>query len=127
MSERAVGDYLIELGYVGAWNCGEGGTAQECWDNLVLKNLKSEVIPTLVGSINKDAFISRVNELKNEYTLKQVREKRTSLLAECDWVVLSDVSKTNIDEWKTYRQALRDLPASITDFDAEVIYPVIPK
>lgn len=36
------------------------------------------------------------------------RNKRNSLLAETDWMAGSDVTMSN--EWKTYRQALRDLP-----------------
>ena len=122
MCEQAVGDYLLELGYAGAWNCGEGGTAKMCWDRLVLKNWT----PENAGMLDKETFISRVNELKNEYILKQVRTKRTSLLAECDWVVLSDVSVVNIHEWKIYRQKLRDLPSTIKNFDIEVIYPTKP-
>tara|TARA_R110002020_G_scaffold56663_2_gene156588 strand:- start:282 stop:650 length:369 start_codon:yes stop_codon:yes gene_type:complete len=118
MVERAVGEYLIEIGYAGEWNA-VGDTAEECWSTLTLKNWRPEQIEKL----DKESFIMRVNELANEYALKQVREKRTALLAECDWVVLSDVVVHNVEEWKTYRQALRDLPSSITDFDAEVIYP----
>lgn len=36
------------------------------------------------------------------------REDRNQLLVETDWMVLSG---TMSDSWKTYRQALRDLPA----------------
>jgi len=115
---RAVGEYLNELNYVGEWNT-TGETAEECWDNLVLKNWRPEKIETL----DKETFTSRVNDLKNEYALTQIRKKRNSLLAECDWVVLSDVVVHNLGEWTIYRQALRDLPSSITDFDAEGIYP----
>ena len=42
--------------------------------------------------------------------LKRVkREERDNLLSETDWMANSDVTMT--DAWKTYRQALRDLPA----------------
>ena len=37
-----------------------------------------------------------------------VRAKRNILLADCDWRAFSDL--TLADEWKTYRQALRDVP-----------------
>ena len=40
-----------------------------------------------------------------------IRQERTNLLAKTDWMTLSD-SPTMSDAWKTYRQALRDLPAS---------------
>tara|TARA_R100000231_G_scaffold3393_3_gene6144 strand:+ start:801 stop:1070 length:270 start_codon:yes stop_codon:yes gene_type:complete len=38
----------------------------------------------------------------------RVRAERNDLLAECDWRAFSDVALS--DEWKTYRQALRDVP-----------------
>ena len=36
------------------------------------------------------------------------RSERNALLAETDWMASSDLTMS--DEWKTYRQALRDLP-----------------
>ena len=39
-----------------------------------------------------------------------VRIERNRLLSETDWMAGSDVTMT--DAWKTYRQALRDLPAA---------------
>ena len=42
--------------------------------------------------------------------MKQLRVERDLRLAETDWMANSDVTMT--DAWKTYRQALRDLPAS---------------
>jgi hypothetical protein len=40
-----------------------------------------------------------------------LRLKRNKLLAETDWMANSDV--TISDDWKTYRQALRDLPSGL--------------
>jgi len=42
-----------------------------------------------------------------EQSIKDLRHRRNSLLAETDWMANSDV--TISDNWKTYRQALRDL------------------
>ena len=42
--------------------------------------------------------------------MKELRVQRDAKLAETDWTALSDV--TMADNMKTYRQALRDLPAS---------------
>jgi len=39
--------------------------------------------------------------------LEGLRNKRNNLLAETDWMANSDVTMS--DDWKTYRQALRDL------------------
>jgi hypothetical protein len=43
-----------------------------------------------------------------------LRAQRNRRLAESDWTVLGD-SPTSTAAWKTYRQALRDLPANTTD------------
>tara|TARA_Y100001937_G_scaffold71002_1_gene96664 strand:- start:133 stop:426 length:294 start_codon:yes stop_codon:yes gene_type:complete len=40
-----------------------------------------------------------------------LRFKRNNLLAETDWMANSDV--TISDDWKTYRQQLRDLPSGL--------------
>ena len=59
--------------------------------------------------------------------LKNLREERNRRLAEVDWVVIRAFSM-NIpvtDEWKTYMQALRDLP-STTEDPANVVWPVRP-
>lgn len=42
--------------------------------------------------------------------MAELRKQRTALLAETDWMSASDYTMT--DDWKTYRQALRDLPAN---------------
>lgn len=44
-----------------------------------------------------------------------IREERTNLLAESDWMAMSDV--TMADSWKTYRQELRDITKGVTDLD----------
>ncbi len=45
---------------------------------------------------------------------ERLRAQRNRLLAESDWTVLSD-TPTSTAAWKTYRQALRDLPANTTN------------
>ena len=48
--------------------------------------------------------------------MKELRKQRDAKLVETDWTALSDV--TMADNMKTYRQALRDLPASADGKDA---------
>ena len=43
--------------------------------------------------------------------IAELRFKRNNLLAETDWMANSDVTMS--DDWKTYRTALRDLPAGL--------------
>ena len=44
--------------------------------------------------------------------LHYLRKERNRLLQETDWMANSDVTMT--DDWRTYRQALRDLPSNAT-------------
>lgn len=65
-----------------------------------------------------------INETK---PLKNLREERNRRLAEVDWVVIRAFSMNTpvTDEWKTYMQALRDLP-STTEDPANPVWPVRP-
>jgi len=54
---------------------------------------------------------------------EQVREKRDALLTKTDWMANSDVTMS--DEWRTYRAALRDVPAQ-AGFPTSVTWPIEP-
>lgn len=45
---------------------------------------------------------------------QRMRNYRTKLLAACDWTQLVDAVVADQAAWQTYRQALRDAPASWT-------------
>ena len=70
--------------------------------------LESDTAPT-ESEINAE-----VTRLNNAEPIRLLRIERNRLLAACDWVVLTDsqLSTSKKTEWKTYRQSLRDLPAS---------------
>ena len=53
---------------------------------------------------------AEVTRLTNAEPMRLLRVERDKLLAATDWRASSDL--TLADAWKTYRQALRDLPAS---------------
>ena len=53
-----------------------------------------------------------------------IRKDRNSLLTETDWMANSDVTMS--DAWKTYRQELRDIPASNTVYK-DVTWPPKPE
>ena len=48
--------------------------------------------------------------------IANVTKRRNKIIAETDWMANSDVTMT--DAWKTYRQSLRDLPASYSTWDS---------
>ena len=75
-----------------------------------------EAFKTAIAGVDLDAETKESN-------LKIIRENRDKLLEETDWMANSDVTIT--DDWKTYRQALRDLPATTSD-PANPTYPTPP-
>ena len=68
----------------------------------------SYTIPTETEINNK------ISELDSAEAMRLLREVRNQLLSETDWVAARSI-ETGVamsNDWKTYRQALRDLPAS---------------
>ena len=65
-------------------------------------------------------------------TWSNVRLKRNALLAESDWRAMSDLTLS--DEWKTYRQALRDITTQTDAISVNanssvidnIIWPAVP-
>jgi hypothetical protein len=67
---------------------------------------------------------SDVDALEVERATKLLKRKRNQMLASCDWTQVPDAP---VDQaaWATYRQQLRDLPASTTD-PSNVVWPERP-
>lgn len=61
---------------------------------------------------------AKAAELDATFPFEVLRTKRNKLLAETDYLGNSDVTMSTA--WKTYRQALRDLPANQTPVDMEL-------
>ena len=53
---------------------------------------------------------NKISELNSAEAMRLLRLERNARIAETDWRASSDL--TISDAWKTYRQALRDLPAT---------------
>ena len=54
-----------------------------------------------------------VSETMNNVDWYSIKNMRTHILSECDYMFLSD--QTPSQEWIDYRQFLRDLPQNFTD------------
>ena len=67
---------------------------------------KSQTIPT------EDEVNAKLTELTDAYPMKLLREERDRRLKETDWRASSDL--IILEAWKSYRQALRDLPSYST-------------
>ena len=76
----------------------------------------------------KEEFEAKLQELIDAQPLKELRTKRNTLLADVDWVTLKAYSTDTPvpEEWKTYMQALRDLPSNTED-PANPVWPVAPQ
>jgi len=59
-------------------------------------------------AIDEALVQAEVERLIAEQPAKEARATRDRLIAETDWMALSDVQMT--DGWAAYRQALRDVP-----------------
>ena len=66
---------------------------------------------------------AEVIRLTAEQPWAELRQRRNQLLTETDYLALSDSTLT--DEMRSYRQALRDLPANTVD-PANPVWPVKP-
>ena len=55
---------------------------------------------------------AEITRLNNAEPMRLLRVERDTRLAACDWTQSRDVTLSNDADWKTYRQSLRDLPAS---------------
>ena len=82
-------------------------TSQYSWvgtDYSGLTWISSDTKPT-ESEINAE-----LTKLTNAEPMKLLREERNLRLTACDWRASSDLTLSTA--WKTYRQSLRDLPAS---------------
>lgn len=66
-----------------------------------------------------EEFCAKRDEVHFSSALAQVRIRRTKELIETDWIEMPYNRETlaNLDEWLTYRQALRDITTNLTAND----------
>lgn len=133
----------------------EGSIEQEIRKNITLTsdNIPNEdcldfnyLCMSCVYDLDTDTFVV-VGEPPNDYAtydfsasswvwdatlvLNDIRDKRDALLAACDWTQMTDSPLTDLKkaEWVTYRQELRDFPATVTGNPVnknDVTYPTPP-
>ena len=70
-----------------------------------------------ITSLTNDEIATKNNELWMD-----IRIIRDELLTECDWRACSD--RTMSEDWKTYRQALRDITTQSDPYN--ITWPTIP-
>jgi len=94
------------------------------YDNLAWRLIDDEFV-----NVNGAWMLPyKLEALPLEDAQRNIRSRRDSLLAECDWVVIMHTEKgTNIQmEWEVYRQALRDITGQ-AGFPFSVTWPTKPE
>lgn len=97
--------------------------------NDYTKNI-TEGTPQLIDGVytqvwnQTDATQEEIN-VKIENQWEQIRVARNEILTQCDWTVLPDSPvSSSIEDWKLYRQQLRDITSQSNPF--EVTWPTQP-
>ena len=78
------------------------GIGNIIWDN-----------PSASGLPTNDQIIDKAKELSVNNAINAMRETRNMIIQESDWMANSDVTMS--DDWKKYRQDLRDITNTVTD------------
>ena len=97
-----ISDAIHSLRPVATWNLtGSEYSGLEWLDSSQTKPTETEIN-------------NKISELDSAEAMRLLREERNVLLSETDWVAARSIETgvTISNDWKTYRQALRDLPAS---------------
>jgi hypothetical protein len=83
-----------------------------------------------VDKPTESAVNTKITEIESAEPMDNLRRVRNKKLAETDWVVIKEReeggSVSNFADWKTYRQALRDITDSATSLD-DVTWPEKPE
>ena len=99
-----ISDAIHSLRPVATWNLtGSEYSGLEWLDSSQTKPTETEIN-------------NKITELDSAEAMRLLREVRNQLLSETDWMIVKS-TETGVaisNDWKTYRQALRDLPASST-------------
>ena len=59
------------------------------------------------------------NHIAPIQAMENLRTRRNELLTKSDWTQSRDILLSNDEEWKTYRQKLRDLPKNTDPMNPE--------
>ena len=90
-----------------------------------MKNVDGVDMPfTAEEETARDAEEKEWTDARPAREMEMIRGHRNNLLTETDWMGFSDVTLS--DAWKTYRQELRDIPASNTVYE-NVTWPTKPE
>lgn len=109
---RAVNKALVSFGVTGVSydNINRDPTTQEEFNLLIFSNAPP--------SLTWESLQTEVVKAKQSIAINDLRNYRNILLQQSDWIMQFDVVNTieNINDWIAYRQQLRDLPETLTEY-----------
>ena len=126
-----ISDALFALG-IEAWVLRGEPTTEDEFNQMFRKITGADKNNSAIESADpKDfgttwkAVSDKKKVLEDAEPMRLLREERNKRLSETDWMASSDL--TLADNWKTYRQSLRDAPAQsgVTGLD-DVTWPTKP-
>ena len=76
-----------------------------------------------VSMVQVESLTAEEIQAAKDSAMANIRGTRNQLLNACDWTQAVDCTIAKKTEWATYRQALRDLPSTITEPRTFSAYP----
>jgi len=76
-----------------------------------------------VSMVQVESLTAEEIQAAKDSAMSNIRATRNQLLNACDWTQAVDCTIAKKAEWATYRQALRDLPSTITEPRTFSAYP----
>ena len=76
-----------------------------------------------VSIVQVESMTAEEIQSAKDSAMANIRGTRNQLLNACDWTQAVDCTIAKKTEWATYRQALRDLPSTITEPRTFSAYP----
>ena len=68
-----------------------------------------------VSMVQVESLTAEEIQAAKDSAMANIRSTRNQLLNACDWTQAVDCTIAKKTEWATYRQALRDLPSTVTE------------
>lgn len=76
-----------------------------------------------VSVVQVESLSAEEIQAAKDSAMAQLRATRNTLLTACDWTQIPDCTIPKKAEWATYRQTLRDFPATVSDARVAVEWP----
>ena len=76
-----------------------------------------------VSIVQVESLSAEEIQAAKDSAMANIRGQRNQLLKDCDWTQIADCTIPKKAEWATYRQTLRDFPATVSDARATVTWP----